>query len=142
MVSAKRCFTVLSLIFPFLLSINALGYVVDDEVPDVTGRVARISFLSGDAQVRRNGAADWEVAAQNLPRHLIELFQQLQDGLVLLRVGLNQQRIVQGIRHDAGWIRIVAGRSCRSGGTAWSSSTCGRRRQSERSSILRNSGLR
>ena len=67
MVSAKRCFTVLSLIFPFLLSINAFGYVIDDEVPDVTGRVARISFLTGDARVRRNGATDWEVAAQNLP---------------------------------------------------------------------------
>jgi len=41
--------------------------VIDDEVPDVTGRVARISFLTGDARVRRNGATDWEVAAQNLP---------------------------------------------------------------------------
>jgi hypothetical protein len=67
MVSARRCFTVLSLIFPLLLSINAFGYEVDDEVPDVTGRVARISFLTGDARVKRNGAADWEVAAQNLP---------------------------------------------------------------------------
>jgi hypothetical protein len=67
MVSAKRCFAVLSLIVSFLLSINVFGYVIDDEVPDVTGRVARISFLSGDARVRRNGGTDWEVAAQNLP---------------------------------------------------------------------------
>src|SRR3954453_1076688 len=37
------------------------SYVLDDkdEVPDVTARVARISFLKGDAQIRRAGG-EWE----------------------------------------------------------------------------------
>ena len=43
------------------------GYIIDDDVPDVTARVARISFLSGEAQVRRAGSDDWERATLNLP---------------------------------------------------------------------------
>ncbi len=39
----------------------------DDETPDVTARVARISFLRGDAKIKHTGDQDWERAAQNLP---------------------------------------------------------------------------
>ncbi len=39
----------------------------EDETPDVTARVARISFLRGAAQIRHSGSRDWERATQNLP---------------------------------------------------------------------------
>lgn len=39
----------------------------DDELPEVTARVARISFLSGEAKIRRAGIEDWETATLNLP---------------------------------------------------------------------------
>ncbi len=39
----------------------------EDETPDVTARVARISFLRGDAKVKHAGNQDWERATQNLP---------------------------------------------------------------------------
>src|SRR5437879_2048028 len=39
----------------------------DDDVPDVTARVARISFLKGEAKIRRSDGGDWERAALNLP---------------------------------------------------------------------------
>lgn len=43
------------------------GAVVDDEsVPEVTARVARISFINGDAKVRRAGVEEWENATLNL----------------------------------------------------------------------------
>src|SRR5437868_11627901 len=41
--------------------------VMDDEIPDVTARVARISFIRGDVQIRREGSQDWEKATLNLP---------------------------------------------------------------------------
>src|SRR5215813_13086891 len=50
-----------------LFSGAAYGFVVDDEVPDVTARVARISFLKGDVQIRHAGAQDWEKVVSNLP---------------------------------------------------------------------------
>ena len=65
--SAINWLKALSLIVTFVLAGNAYSYVIDDDVPDVTGRVARISYLSGDAQIRRSGAKDWEVAVLNLP---------------------------------------------------------------------------
>ncbi len=44
------------------------GFAIDDEnVPDVTARVARISFLAGEAQIRRAEGGDWEKATLNLP---------------------------------------------------------------------------
>ena len=39
----------------------------DDDVPEVTARVARISYLNGDAKIRRADAKDWEKVALNLP---------------------------------------------------------------------------
>ncbi|MGE3468514.1 MAG: FecR domain-containing protein, partial [Pyrinomonadaceae bacterium] len=44
------------------------GYAIDDEdQPEVTARVARISYLGGEAKIRRAGLDDWEVATLNLP---------------------------------------------------------------------------
>ena len=41
--------------------------VEDDTDPEVTDRVARISFISGDVKIRRVGSEDWEKAVLNLP---------------------------------------------------------------------------
>lgn len=46
---------------------NALGNVPDDETPEIKARVARISFLRGNAQVKRVDTDNWEHAKQNLP---------------------------------------------------------------------------
>jgi len=41
--------------------------IIDDNVPDVTARVARISFIKGDVQIKRSESQDWEQATLNLP---------------------------------------------------------------------------
>ncbi|MFN0277710.1 MAG: DUF6600 domain-containing protein [Pyrinomonadaceae bacterium] len=47
---------------------DASGFSVNDEAdPAITARVARISFLSGDAQIRRADGGDWERVILNLP---------------------------------------------------------------------------
>ncbi len=48
---------------------NAFGVVMDDYTPEVTARVARISFIRGDVQIKRGGddKQEWERAALNLP---------------------------------------------------------------------------
>ena len=45
------------------------GYVIDDDddAPDVTAPVARISFIRGEAKIKRADSADWENATLNLP---------------------------------------------------------------------------
>ena len=44
------------------------GYVIDDdETPDVTARVARISFIRGEAKIRHADGGDWEKLTLNLP---------------------------------------------------------------------------
>ncbi len=53
--------------FLFVNAAIALPDVADDYTPEVTARVARISFLSGDVQIRRADSQDWERAAANLP---------------------------------------------------------------------------
>lgn len=39
----------------------------DDEDPEITARVARISFISGAARLRREGIEEWENVTLNLP---------------------------------------------------------------------------
>lgn len=39
----------------------------DDVEPEVSARVARISFMRGEVKVRRNGEEEWETATLNLP---------------------------------------------------------------------------
>ena len=41
--------------------------VDDDYAPEVTARVARISFLSGSAKIRHSGSDEWETVVLNLP---------------------------------------------------------------------------
>jgi hypothetical protein len=60
------------LLMPFLLFDTVLANpnaaaVTDDYIPEVTARVARISFLRGDAQIKRAGSDDWERVSLNLP---------------------------------------------------------------------------
>lgn len=54
---------------PFLIlnAGNALAAAPDDYTPEVTARVARISFLSGSVQIKRADQTEWERATQNLP---------------------------------------------------------------------------
>ncbi len=67
MYSAIKAFLAAFLVLPFLWVGSASAVVIDDEIPEVTARVARISFLNGKAQVRRSGSTEWERAALNLP---------------------------------------------------------------------------
>ena len=46
---------------------TSANIVEDDDVPDVTARVARISFIKGDVQIKRADSDDWERATLNLP---------------------------------------------------------------------------
>lgn len=39
----------------------------DTDAPEITARVARISFIRGDVQIRRTDSQDWEKATLNLP---------------------------------------------------------------------------
>ncbi len=48
-------------------STAALATETDDYVPEVTDRVARISFVQGDVQIKRADSQDWEVVVTNLP---------------------------------------------------------------------------
>src|SRR5689334_4277748 len=50
-----------------LSGIGVFASEIDDYIPEVTDRVARISFVQGDVQIRREDSADWEVAVLNLP---------------------------------------------------------------------------
>ena len=45
----------------------AAEYSFEDEEPDVKDRVARISFVTGDVQIKRADSDDWERAVLNLP---------------------------------------------------------------------------
>ncbi|MCA1590970.1 MAG: hypothetical protein LC734_11435, partial [Acidobacteria bacterium] len=64
--SAKNILRAAAIILP-LFGITAFGFEHDDEVPEVTDRVARVSFVKGDVQIRRGGSQDWERAVLNLP---------------------------------------------------------------------------
>lgn len=64
----KVVLTALAVLISLLTLVpHAEGYEVDDTVPEVTDRVARISFIRGDVQIRRDGTDDWEKADLNLP---------------------------------------------------------------------------
>ena len=46
---------------------GAFAGETDDYIPEVTDRVARISFIRGEVQIRRADSQDWERAVLNLP---------------------------------------------------------------------------
>ncbi len=57
----------LFLLLSVLFTNSAFGNVSDDETPEITARVARISFLRGDIQIRHADSQNWERATNNLP---------------------------------------------------------------------------
>ena len=50
-----------------LPAINSSSFSDDDDEPDITDRVARISFIEGKARIRRSSSEDWETLTLNLP---------------------------------------------------------------------------
>jgi hypothetical protein len=68
---AKKILWAIFFLLPFLIlsSGNALANPIDDEdeAPEITARVARISYLRGDAKIKHAGERDWERVTQNLP---------------------------------------------------------------------------
>ena len=64
---AKSSIWAVIFVLPLVFFSTAFAYETDDIVPEVTDRVARISFLSGDVKIRRGESTDWEAAVMNLP---------------------------------------------------------------------------
>jgi uncharacterized protein DUF6600 len=68
MFPAVKWLRVVAVAVPILLVSSAFAYDVDDDdIPDVTARVARISYVEDDVQIHRAGSDDWEKATMNLP---------------------------------------------------------------------------
>lgn len=68
MYSPKKIQWAFFFLMPFLfVSFGKVTAATDDYAPEVTARVARISYISGDVQIRRADSRDWEHAAINLP---------------------------------------------------------------------------
>jgi len=68
MFSARNWLQALAVVVPFLFVSSAFAFVVDDDdVPDVMARVARISYVDDDVQIKHEGYDDWEKATLNLP---------------------------------------------------------------------------
>src|SRR5829696_5149400 len=104
--STNRVRWAVLLISILLSGTAALAGEVDDYIPEVTDRVARISFVSGDVQIRRAESQDWEVVVMNLP--IVEGDEIASDGngrfeiqfnsYTHLRVGENSQVKVVGLQ--------------------------------------------
>ena len=92
--STKKLLWAFSLLMPLLISAtgNVFGVVpddyTDDTVPEITARVARISYISGDVQIRRADSREWEKAVQNLP--IVEGDEIATAGNALLEIQLNK----------------------------------------------------
>ena len=65
--STKKVRWAVLLLAILLSGVGARASETDDYIPEVTDRVARISFVRGDVQIRRANSQDWEVAVLNLP---------------------------------------------------------------------------
>lgn len=66
--SAKKTLWAFFLLVPFLLAGTAFGNDdTYDDIPEVTAKVARVSFINGEAQIRRSGSEEWERVTKNLP---------------------------------------------------------------------------
>ena len=66
---------------------SSLANDIDDYVPEVTDRVARISFIRGDVQIRRLDNTDWERAVLNLP--IVEGDEIVTDGTSRVEIQFN-----------------------------------------------------
>ena len=67
--------------------------LADDEQPEVTDRVARVSYLKGNAKIRRAGATDWENVSLNLP--LVEGDEIATDSKTRLEIQFDNYRHVR-----------------------------------------------
>lgn len=65
--STRKVLWAFSLLMTLLLGTGVSAFEVDDDIPEVTARVARISLIRGNVQIRRAGSQDWERAVLNLP---------------------------------------------------------------------------
>ncbi len=65
--STKKIHWTALLIILLFSGTGALASETDDYIPEIKDRVARISFVQGDVQIRRADSQDWEVAVLNLP---------------------------------------------------------------------------
>ena len=50
-----------------VLTGSASAYFEDEYTPEISARVARVSVLKGDAQIKREGGQEWERVTVNLP---------------------------------------------------------------------------
>jgi len=65
--SARRILFAGLCVISVTLVARAAEYRFDDSVPEVTDRVARISFIRGDVQIKHADSDQWEKAVLNLP---------------------------------------------------------------------------
>jgi hypothetical protein len=84
----------LLLLMPLIfLNVNVTFAFEDDEIPEVTAKVARISFIRGEAQIKRVDSKDWEKAVQNLP--LVEGDQIATDSNSRLEIQFDTQKYLR-----------------------------------------------
>lgn len=89
----------------------------DDQIPDVTARVARISVIKGDANIRRGGGTDWEKATLNLPlaegdELLVEDDARIEiqlDSRNYLRIGENSRLVMTTLKDDGVAVSLISG---------------------------------
>ncbi len=51
----------------FSMAVVSFANPTDDDLPEIRARVARVSYIKGEAQIRRAGNDDWEKITKNLP---------------------------------------------------------------------------
>lgn len=99
------------------ITFAASAFAQDNNQPDVTARVARISVLKGDAQIRRQGTSEWENATVNLPlaegdeilaENKARIEVQL-DSKNYLRIGENSRVIMTTLRDEGVAVSLVSG---------------------------------
>ena len=76
-----------------LLVVNASAYETDDYVPEITAKVSRITYLTGDVKIRRADGDDWERAVVNLP--VVEGDEIATDSNALLEIQFDRDNYVR-----------------------------------------------
>src|SRR5687767_12664582 len=115
--STKRVRWAVLLITVLFSGTGVFASETDDYIPEVTDRVARISFIRGDVQIRRADTQDWEVAVLNLP--IVEGDELATDGNgrfeiqfnnhTHLRVAENSQIKIVGLKDEGIAISVPLG---------------------------------
>ena len=76
-----------------LLVVHVSAYETDDYVPEITAKVSRITYLTGDVKIRRSGGDDWERAVTNLP--VVEGDEIATDANALLEIQFDRDNYVR-----------------------------------------------